>query len=225
MKFETFPVGMLETNCYIGWAPETGAAFIVDPGTTPDRLIEFTVAHGLKPEAILLTHGHFDHIMGIETWKHLYPEIELYAGKEEAELLADPDKNMTCRFRKHQQVLHPEHLLADEECFTVCGIPMQFLHTPGHTKGSGCYYIKAADAFELDEKAPYAVGVTPILFSGDTLFRGSCGRTDFEGGSMEEMEASMKRLAMLPDETIVLPGHGYKSTIAWEMKHNPYMVY
>ena len=208
LKFDSRPVAPLATNCYFIWNEDTKETLIVDPGNCNTSILEWTYEKGLKPIAILLTHGHFDHIMGITVWQKECPGIPVYAGEKEVEFLLDPDQNMTSRFREYAISVHTDHALADEEEFSLIGAKIRFIHTPGHTRGGGCYYFSEED----------------WLFSGDTLFKESMGRYDFPEGSYEDIRKSLKRLAAFPENTRVFPGHGDNTTIGWELKNNLYMA-
>ena len=159
-----------------------------------------------KPVAILLTHGHFDHITAVEAVKEKY-HIPVYACRQEEEMLREPVMNMTCHYEKSCSIV-PDVFLDDLDVFRTAGFSIQIIHTPGHTKGSCCYYLK-------DEG---------VLFSGDTLFCGSGGRTDFPGGSASDIVRSLhKLLDSLPEETEVYPGHDVSTTIGYEKRYNPFV--
>ena len=156
--------------------------------------------------AILLTHGHFDHIMAAEELRDYY-HIPIYACRAEADMLRDPVKNMTEYYRVPAS-FDADRYLDDNDEFTCAGFRIQVMHTPGHTVGGCCYYLP-------EEK---------ILFSGDTLFCGSVGRTDFPGGSMSQIITSLHRLIdNLPEETEVYPGHNSSTTIGDEKRDNPFV--
>ena len=206
VKVQTIVVGDILTNCYLVCNTEASESFIVDPGDEAGRLIKRIDASETRLCGILLTHGHFDHILAVQELREHY-QVPVYACAAEEALLADPvsnlsaDHDMDCR-------IHADHLLQDGECFTLAGCRIRMLHTPGHTKGSCCY--------ELADEA--------ILFSGDTLFRGSAGRTDFPGGDMRELVSSLHRLTqILPGETRVFPGHEYPTSIEEEVRYNPFV--
>ena len=206
IKISRCRVGMIQTNCYLAMNQKTGEAFIVDPGDEALRIENALSKMEAKPTAILLTHAHFDHILAVNELKQKYA-IPVYAFKEEEETLLDPDKNLSGA-HGCPTVLKADRLLSDEEAFSEAGFVIRCLHTPGHTPGSCCYYLP-------DEN---------ILFSGDTLFCGSVGRTDFPGGSMAEIVRSLHRLVEeLPEQTDVLPGHDQPTTIGEEKKYNPFM--
>ena len=159
-----------------------------------------------KPVGILLTHGHFDHIMAVKEVKEKY-QIPVYACRQEEAMLAEPTINMTAVYGSACSI-KPDVLLDDGQIFEAAGFSIQMFHTPGHTKGSCCYYIK-------DEG---------VLFSGDTLFCGSVGRTDFPGGSSAEIVRSLHKLVdTLPEDTEVFPGHDASTTIGYEKRYNPFV--
>ena len=206
MEIKRLIVGMVQTNCYIAVHPETKEAVIVDPGDEAARIEDALPQTVAKAKAILLTHGHFDHIMAVQAVKAEY-QIPVYACRQEEEMLREPSVNMTDRMHKPCSV-RPDVFLEDLQVFEAAGFSIQMLHTPGHTKGSCCYYLK-------DER---------VLFSGDTLFCGSVGRTDFPGGSTAEIVRSLHKLVdSLPEETEVFPGHDASTTIGYEKRYNPFV--
>ena len=202
-------VGMVQTNCYIVYDEETKRAVIVDPGDRAEEINDALRELGVKPEAILLTHGHFDHIMAGASIKEEWG-LAIYAGEKELEVLRDGEKNMMKTYYRKPLSLEPDVTLKDNEVFGAAGITWKMFETPGHTIGSCCYYAE-------DEK---------ILFSGDTLFRASYGRVDFPTGNAMDMLASVKRLLTeLPPDVMVYPGHMDVTTIDFEKKNNPLARY
>ena len=201
-------LGMVGTNVYFVRNTETGEMFIVDPASDPDRISEMIRKMDGKLTAILLTHGHFDHILAVPSLVSTY-HVPVYACRQEAGLLMDPAANLSGTMGRSLSVsFEPDHYLDDNEEFTCAGFHIKMLHTPGHTEGSCCYYIP-------DEN---------ILFSGDTLFCGSVGRTDFPGGSMAKIIDSLHRLVDdLPENTAVYPGHDSATTIGDEKRYNPFV--
>ena len=192
-------LGPVYTNCYLLKNKETGELIIVDPADCPEKIeMKISLMNG-KPVAILLTHGHFDHILAAQAVKEKY-NIPIYACRQEEEMLREPEINMTAHCGRDCSIA-PDVFLEDLDVVKIAGFSVQMIHTPGHTKGSCCYYLK-------DEG---------VLFSGDTVFYGSVGRTDFPGGSDSQIINSIKtKLLVLPDETVVLPGHMDSTKIEFE---------
>ncbi len=206
MKVGQCRVGMVMTNCYGLLNTETKEMILVDPGDSPETIEKMVAQLEGRPVAVLLTHGHYDHILAVGAVKEKY-QIPVYACREEEGLLADTSLNLTGQVRRPVS-LHPEVWVEDLESFSLAGFSIQAIHTPGHTKGSVCYHF-------LEEK---------LLISGDTLFHGSVGRTDLPTGDTGQMMESLKRLlGMLPDETDVLPGHESATTIGYEKRYNPFV--
>ncbi len=206
VRIETIAVGMIETNCYLAANTETAEAFVVDPGGEAKKLIRRIDASGCSLCGILLTHGHFDHILAAGELRAHY-QVPVYALAEEAALLADPVDNLSADYDRDCS-LRADIWLHDEERFTLAGLQIRTIHTPGHTKGSCC--------FELPDEG--------ILFSGDTLFRRGAGRTDFPGGDVRELTQSLQRLVHdLPGKTLVFPGHDAATTIEEEARYNPFV--
>ena len=206
LELQQCVLGPVYINCYIAKNKETGEALIIDPADSPSKIELKVNAMGARPVAVLLTHGHFDHIMGVEAVREKY-QIPVYACRQEEEMLREPSVNMTDQMGKSCSI-RPDVFLDDLQVFEAAGFSIQMIHTPGHTKGSCCYYLKEEG----------------VLFSGDTLFCGSVGRTDFPGGSASQIRDSLHRLlAALPDDTSVYPGHDTSTTIGYEKRYNPFV--
>lgn len=206
---KTYPVGQIETNCYVIYRKTIKKAVIVDPGDDEAYILEQCSNLCVTPEAILLTHGHFDHIMAVKGIKHIFPEIPIIAGEKEKVLLYDPSENLSLNMGRKCSV-EADRYVKNGEILSVAGISIEAISTPGHTEGSLCYYIKE------DE----------VLISGDTLFRESLGRTDFPTGNQSRIIESIKeKLFSLPDNTVVYPGHGDVTTISHEKSYNPVALY
>ena len=206
IKINTYVVGQVQTNCYIVIHEETKECFIIDPGASAKQLADRIRNEELVPTAILLTHGHFDHAGGAEELAKAFG-IKIYAHEAEESTLKYPDKNVSWMVGK-SETYRADVFLKDEQEIELAGMKIKVFHTPGHTEGGCCYYL-------LEEG---------ILFSGDTLFAGSVGRTDFPGGSMSQIVRSIReKLMSLSDDTTVYPGHGDVTTIETEKMENPYL--
>ena len=201
LQHKTIPVGSYCVNCLILW--QGTDALIVDPGQDADLIVSFLSKRGLAPQAILFTHAHFDHIGGLPGLLAKYPGLPVYAHPSDGPMFGHPMNQMP---PEYPCVAKPANLRDIREAPAAFpGFAFQVLETPGHTPGSVC--LKFGD----------------LLLSGDTLFAGSCGRTDFPGGSMAAMRQSLAALATLPPETDVIPGHGPATTIGREVAENPFM--
>lgn len=200
-------LGPVSTNCYVLINEDSKEAVLVDPADHADQISSFIARNGLKPAAILLTHGHFDHIMAAAELRETYG-IPVYACAKEQALLNSAKQNLAERFLRASYTMDADHYCQDGEELLLAGCRVKVLETPGHTPGGCCYYL-------ADEA---------VLFSGDTLFRASIGRTDFEGGSYPEIVKSIReKLFVLPEETVCYPGHGEMTNIGYEKGHNPYV--
>lgn len=199
-------LGPVATNCYLVGIAGREDMVIIDPGDQAQRIIEALRQMGKQPAAILLTHGHFDHIRAAETLKAHY-RILVYAHEKEAELAADPRLNGGMQFGIPGTV-SVDRMVKDNETLTLAGMAFHVLYTPGHTIGGVCYYLPEAG----------------ILFSGDTLFARSVGRTDLPTGSQSTLIRSVQeKLMSLPDDVRVYPGHDESTTIGEEKSYNPYV--
>lgn len=205
MRIETFALGALQTNCYLIENEETKELVIVDPAVCPNTFVEYIRQSGYQLKAILLTHGHFDHVMGIDDLVEVF-DIPVYLHEAEQKLLAEPELNLS--YGRQSYSYNRGTALKDGELLEVAGFHIQVIHTPGHTSGGCCYY------FEEDE----------VLISGDTLFYQSVGRTDFPTSSTRELVTSIReKLFLLPDTVMVYPGHGSATSIGDEKQYNPFV--
>lgn len=206
MKIKNIPSGPLMVNTYLVWDENTKKGFILDPGGFDRQMVETAAGEDIQIEYIILTHGHADHIGGVEEYLSEYKTAKLVAAEPEKPLLADPNANLSTMTFGRPVVLFPDIAVKDGETMDIGGMKLEFIMTPGHTKGGMC--IKTGK----------------VLFSGDTLFRASIGRTDFPGGSFKELADSVhQKLFVLPDETPVYPGHMEATDIGYEKKNNPFV--
>lgn len=194
LKIHVLPLGDYQTNCYIVHEENSTDCLIIDPGYEPEILSSYLEEKGLTPEAILLTHCHFDHVGAVKDLAAQY-DCKVFLDKKE---LAMPPMLTN-------GPLYYTDGYGDGDTLTLAGIPIQVLETPGHTPGSVCLIME------------------DTLFSGDTLFAGSCGRTDLPYGDARAMRDSLRRLAALSENYRVCPGHGPSSTLNREKKTNPYL--
>ena len=208
-------MGFVGSICYVVH-DDNKNGFMVDPGDSNDSLISFLKDEKIDLKYIILTHGHGDHIGGIDSVKEVYPNAKIIAHRDEKELLNDPEQNMSRAVCRRRISMDADMYIGDGETLSVGEAELKFIHTPGHSKGSMCILMK--DTEEKDTEG------NVILFSGDTLFHQSIGRTDFYGGDFNTISNSIKnKLYILPDETIVLPGHMSPTTIGDEKRYNPFV--
>ena len=207
MKIEIFVTGIISTNSYILSNEETKEAVIVDPANLSRTMVRYIEEEGLKVKAVLLTHAHFDHIMGLDQIIAMFGEMPVYVEESDLPLLNNKELNESMIYTAGYSYAGG-NVIHDKDVLSLIGYDFQVIHTPGHTAGGVCYYVKEANA----------------LFSGDTLFCCSVGRTDFATSSTSALIRSIKeKLFLLPDETIVYPGHMGATTIGNEKVNNPYV--
>lgn len=203
IKITCYRVGMIETNCYLIEDEATGDTAVIDPGDHSDALIKELDRIG-RLDYLLLTHGHYDHILGAaELCDRYHPTV--CACEKELALIKEPRLNLSANHGLHIDPFTVDKALSDGDRFMLGESEITFMHTPGHTAGSGCYIVDGC------------------IFSGDTLFYGSVGRTDFPTSSMSDMMRSVARLGALDGEYNVYPGHEMFTTLSFERKYNPFM--
>ena len=194
MQMKTMPLGAYQTNCYLVWSEDSDRCLVIDPGYEPERVLSEVARLNKTIEAVLLTHGHFDHVGAVRTLA-AETDCQVYLNEQDlsvpTQLTAGP--------------LYYTHLYKEGDVLNLAGVTLRVIHTPGHTPGSVC--LVAEDA----------------IFSGDTLFEGSCGRADLPGGDWATILKSLKRLAQMEGDFRVYPGHGPSTTLADEKRWNPYM--
>lgn len=194
MEIKVFSVGDYQTNCYMAWGNNSDSCITIDPGYEPEYLLEQLRRENKTLSAILLTHGHFDHVGGVK---------RLAAATGCQVYICAEDLSMNPLFTAGP--IHYTHTYQEGDVLQFAGLTLQVLHTPGHTPGSVCLLCE------------------DVLFSGDTLFAGSCGRTDLPGGDYPTIIRSLRRLAALPGDLKVLPGHGESSSLEIECRTNPFL--
>ncbi|QXM05940.1 MBL fold metallo-hydrolase [Crassaminicella indica] len=205
MIIEKIPAGIYAVNCYVVACEDTKKACVIDPGGDADEILNYIEKNQLDLLYIILTHAHGDHIGGIPKIKEK-KNVPIFIHKEDEEMLKDGNKNLSSLMNGPTVEITPDKLLSDGDVIELGNLKLNIIHTPGHTRGGIC------------------IKVDNILFTGDTLFFNSIGRTDFEGGSFEQIIDSIRRkLFILDDKTKVLPGHGPYSTIGIEKTSNPFI--
>lgn len=206
MNINCFPLGDIGANCYVLTDDNTKQAIVIDPGIPSNEVNN--ALHGYELKYILLTHGHFDHIFGSDSLKGLYPSAKLCIHKNDEICLNDRTYNLIgADYSGALPPLSADVVLNDSDVINFADTQLKILHTPGHSEGSVCF---------VDEK-------NKVIFSGDTLFCLTVGRTDFITGSFEKMMESVKKLSLFDDEYTVYPGHNRSTTIGFERKRNRYM--
>lgn len=206
MKILNLFPGSVGSNCYL--AEEGGEALIIDPSASASAILRKLSEEGCTPVGILLTHGHFDHIMSVDTLRQAVPGLKVFIHESDAPMLTDADKNAFALFFGQDRVWKPaDVLLGDGDEIKVGNATFTVVHTPGHSPGSVCYLCRSAG----------------ILFSGDTLFADNIGRCDLWGGSYSVMRQSLKMLRTLDGALTIYPGHGDTNTLSKALDNTMYI--
>ena len=212
----TIPVGMLQCNCSIIGDPVTREALVIDPGDEVTRILELLGRHKLTVKAIVSTHAHIDHVGGLSKLRQ-YTGAPILMHRDDLPLYQGMEVQAAFLGVATPEITDVDQLLKEGDALSWGSFQANVIHTPGHTPGSVCLYLP-------QDAGAIAVPV-PRLFAGDTLFAGSIGRTDLWGGSMDQITDSIRgKLMLLPDETIVYPGHGRLTSIGQERDTNPFLI-
>lgn len=206
VKIAQLVIGMLHTNCYLVVGANTGEGMVIDPAVYDDRIPEILEEMEMKSlRYILLTHGHMDHILGVNAVKAKFPEAQIVGPKGDAEFFTNPYLSLAERFGQHQDPIPVDRFVSEGDELPFDNYRIKVVETPGHTDGSSCYLLG------------------DIMFSGDTLFRGSMGITTHPTGDADLERKSLQKLKNLPGDYKVLPGHGALTTLQQERENNIYM--
>jgi hydroxyacylglutathione hydrolase len=197
-------------NSYVVWFPDRNDCVIFDPGFEPEKIVDSVRSNDLTPAALLITHGHSDHIAGIAALKAEWPNCPIVIGEHDADKLVDPEKNLSARFGTPVTAPPADRTVAEGERIQFAGFDFEVREIPGHSSGHVVFI--------------WTAGNPKLVFGGDVLFQGSVGRTDFPDGSFETLSRGIhEKLFSLADDTIVLSGHGPPTTIGEEKQTNPFV--
>lgn len=209
IRIKTCVLGAVSTNCYLVYREDTRKAVVVDPADNASYILNKCNELGITPVAVLLTHGHFDHMLAATDVRRAF-QIKIYASETEDAMLADSSLNLSEGFYGPQMSFHADEFVKEGQELDFLGVTWRVLETPGHTTGSVCYYIPEEG----------------VLLAGDTLFHESYGRTDLPTGSSSQIVRSIiDKLFVLPGDTMVYPGHGDLTSIGYEKQRNPISFY
>ena len=203
MEIRCITVGLLATNCYLVWK-EKDAAVLIDPGAEPGKIEAAFASYGVTPCAVVLTHAHFDHFGAAASLVSTYG-LPVIVGAEDEEKLSDGEKNLSKAMGRSVKQVCAARTVRDGDAFEIGGLSFEVLATPGHSAGSVTYRLENA------------------LFTGDALFAGSVGRTDFPDSGPKAMVQTLRRLAGLAGDFLVFPGHGPETTLETERRTNPFL--
>ncbi|MBI5779953.1 MAG: MBL fold metallo-hydrolase [Planctomycetes bacterium] len=214
MQVKTFILGPIQTSCYVAYNNDGNNALIIDAGGDPAEMVRFIKQHDLEPVYLVNTHGHVDHILGNPQLKKTFPKLQICIHPADARMLGESKSNLATELGFEFSSPEPDKLLNEGDTLALedkKASGFKVIHLPGHTKGGiGLFYQPRTGA--------------PLLFSGDALFAGSIGRTDFPGGSLAELVNNIReKVFALPDDTVVYPGHGPSTTVGDEKHSNPFL--
>lgn len=208
IEIKKLVLGSVSTNCYIVSNKETKEALVIDPADNATRIRDELMTNGFTLKAILLTHGHFDHILAVEELVRTFG-VPVYCHEDEQEVLGNPDLNLSMMLAGFDYTIAASNLVKSDEVLELIGEKIQVLATPGHTRGGACYYFMQEGC----------------IFVGDTIFMESIGRTDFPTGNMLTLIKSIQEKIYVLDSNIKLyPGHGPATSIGYEKENNPYTL-
>jgi hydroxyacylglutathione hydrolase len=210
LRLEIIVSAPFDENTYVAWLEGRSDCLVIDPGLQPQKILAVLHANKLTPAAILNTHGHSDHIAGNQAMKDRWPDSPLVIGRLDAPKLTDPELNLSAMFGLRLISPTADVLLDEGDNYSAAGFELSVRLIPGHSIGHVVFIWKAAQPI--------------VVFGGDVLFAGSVGRTDFPDGSFEQLAAGIhEKLFVLPDDTVVLSGHGPKTTVGEEKRTNPFV--
>mgnify|MGYP000209009179 CR=1 FL=1 len=218
MILKAIITGILDSNCYI--IEDGGEAAVIDPGTDAEDIMQVLKEHGLALKYIIYTHGHFDHVCEGDRLRSL-TGAKVAAHEDEARILENPVLNGSAIFRSARRMDGADILVKDADALKLGNTDLEIIHTPGHTPGGICILARNADT--AVDSGCIGAGTSDCIFTGDTLFRLSVGRTDLGAGDPGLLSASLDRLMELGDDVRVFPGHGSATTIGYERENNPWL--
>ena len=208
MKIIYLVLGPFMTNTYIMYNEQTMEGLVVDPSFEPEQYIRAIQERKIYLKTIFLTHAHVDHMAGMNELRKAFPEARMYMDRRDGDYLKNPEKNLSSMFPHPICVNDADVWVKAGDVISACGVSFTVIDTAGHTPGGISFFEKEAG----------------VLFTGDSLFQGSIGRTDFPGGDLKKLVSNIRNhLFILPETTVVLSGHGNQTTIGEEKKSNPFL--